>query len=59
MYRSSIFGHENIVRLLLEQPNVDVNHKDRKECTEIMSAFCNGHRNLVGLLLTRTDISGN
>lgn len=51
-----IRGHEEAVRLLLKQQDIDVNFKNSQNKTPLSVAVENGHTGVVRLLLERSDI---
>ena len=52
-------GHEGVVRLLLEQENVDPNCPDRNNTTPLGLAAVNGHEGVVKLLLECETVDPN
>lgn len=56
---AAFYGHENIVKLLLEQRSINVNFKNKAGITALMFACIKGHENIVKLLLARPGINVN
>ena len=52
-------GHEGIVRLLLDQPLVDINARDHTGQTALFKAADNGRHEVVTLLLQQPNINPN
>ena len=48
-----------MVRLLLQQPNIDINQHNHKNITPLNIASCNGHTEIVRLLLQQPNIDLN
>ena len=54
--QASVYGHGGVVKLLLEQKNIDVNAKDVREDTALMLASEYGHAGVVKLLLEQKKL---
>ena len=52
-------GHEAVVRMLLEQEEVDVNSRGRYDQTPLLSAAQRGNEAVVRLLVQRKDVNAN
>ena len=48
-------GHQDVVKLLLENSDIDVNARDNEETTALMMACAEGHENIVQLLMDHSD----
>ena len=49
-------GHLDIVKLLLQHPDIDVNLQDKDDCTALMIAIIGGNKDIVELLLKYENI---
>ena len=47
---ASVYGHTEIVKMLLEKNNIDINQTDKKGLTSLMWASQNGHKEIVKML---------
>lgn len=56
LHVASLNGHKNIVKILLNQPDVDVNILDARRWTPLCYAAGNGHASTIEVLLCRNDI---
>jgi ankyrin repeat protein len=52
-------GHEEIVKLLLARPEININHADKDVDTALTIALDKGHVEIVKLLLSRPEININ
>lgn len=53
------YNHENIVKLLLQVPNININARNNNGWTALMFASKMGNQNIVKLLLNNSDIDVN
>ena len=56
---AAAWGHEEVVKLLLERQDVDPNRLDNREETPLGWAAVEGHEGVVKLLLERKDVDPN
>ena len=51
-----LYGHVEIVKLLLDCPDVDINLVDCYDGTALKSAILSGHTEIVEMILDRSDL---
>lgn len=59
LQRASCDGHDSVVSILLAHPDIDVNKKNKFECTPFMFACVRGHTSCVRLLLKDQRVNPN
>ena len=59
LYLASLFGHIDVVNLLLQHPNLKINQQTKRGNTALHIASYNGHTEIAKSLLNHSDIDVN